>query len=85
MNYILTLDVDTAIRLIHKAFQMREEERAFTLYASVYPNFDKKNFKKFSEFYKVQSHEAPTKSKDEVLAKARELMIKAGDLQDGDF
>ena len=85
MSYILTLDVDTAIRLIRKAFQMREEERAYQLYASVYPHFSKSNFKKFSEFYKVQSHEISTKSSDEIMAKARELMIRAGDIEDGDI
>ena len=85
MSYILTLDVDTALRLIRKAFQMREEERAFQLYASVYPNFDKKNFKKFSDFYKVQSTEISQKSSDEILEKARRLMIMAGDLEDGDI
>jgi hypothetical protein len=64
---------------------MKEEERAYQLYASIYPNFTKSNFKKFSEFYKVQSHEVSTKSSEEILAKARELMIRAGDLEDGDI
>ena len=81
MSYILTLDVDTAIRLIRKAFEMREEERAYQLYASVFPQFNKNNFKKFSEFYKTQTQPISTRSTEEILAEANEILKKAGEMR----
>ena len=79
MSFVMTLDIDTAIRLIHKAFHKNEEDRAFQLYASVYPNFTKNNFKKFTEFYKVQTEPISTKPAEDILAKASEILKKAGE------
>jgi hypothetical protein len=75
----MSLDVETAIALIRKAFQKKNEDRAFQLYASVYPHFKKENFKKFEEFYKQPKQEVSTRSKEEILADAMEIMRKVGE------
>ena len=79
MSFVMSLDIDTAIRLIHKAFQKKEEDRAFQLYASIYPNFTKNNFKKFTEFYKVQTEPVSTRSAEDIMATANEILRKAGE------
>jgi hypothetical protein len=79
MNFIMTLDVDTVIALIHKAHEKREEERAFVLYASAYPHFSKQNFKKFHEFYRPTSRNISTRSSDEILSAAEAILKKRGD------
>ncbi len=79
IDFLFNLDVETAIELIRRAFQKREEDRAFQLYASIYPHFKKENFKKFSEFYKVQTEPVSTRSKEEILADAMEIMRKVGE------
>lgn len=79
MSFVMSLDIDTAIRLIHKAFHKKEEDRAFELYASIYPNFTKNNFKKFTEFYKVQTEPISTKPSEDILSKAKEILRKAGE------
>lgn len=39
------------MRLIRKAIEEKAEARAWQLYCSAYPNFTKKNFKTFEQFY----------------------------------
>lgn len=75
----MQMDVDTAIELIQKAFQKRDEERAYMLYASAYPHFDKNNFKSFEEFYKVPTTKISRTPKDEILSKAEQILKKAGE------
>ena len=82
---ILQMDIDTAIELIRMAFQKREEDRAFQLYAAIYPNFDKKTFKKFSEFYKVQTGPISTRPAEDIMAEAEEIMRKAGEMNRGNL
>ena len=79
MSFVMSLDIDTAIRLIHKAFQKNEEDRAFQLYASIYPTFKRNNFKKFSEFYKVQTEPVSRRSAEDIMATANEILRKAGE------
>lgn len=79
MQFVMSLDIETVIGLIHKAFSQKEEERAFQLYASTYPHFNKNNFKKFSEFYKVQTGPISRKSSDEILSGAEAILKKAGE------
>lgn len=79
MSFVMSLDIDTAIRLIRTAFQKREEERAFILYAAIYPHFSKNNFKKFTEFYKTQTQPISTRSTEDIMAEANEILRKAGE------
>lgn len=76
----MALDVETVVQLIRKAFQKRDEERAFMIYASVYPNFTKNNFKKFEDFYKpIHQENISTRSADEIMAEAQEILRKVGE------
>ena len=79
MNFIMTLDVNTVIRLIKRAFNKSEEEKYWMLYSSVYPHFDKKNFKKFNDFYKAPAETISTRSADDILSKAESILKKAGE------
>jgi hypothetical protein len=79
MTFIMTLDVQTVLGLLHQAFQKREEERAYQLYASVYPHFTKNTFKKFSEFYQGQTQPVSTRSSEDILNTAAEILRKAGE------
>ena len=79
MQFIMTLDVQTLIELIHTAFAQKEEERAFTLYASVYPHFTKNNFKKFTEFYKAQTGPISHRPAEDILSNAQDILRKAGE------
>ena len=79
MSFIMSLDIETVIGLIQKAFQKKEEDKAFQLYASIYPHFDKNNFKKWSEFYKVQTEPISRKSSEEILSSAEKILKKAGE------
>lgn len=76
----MSMDVETVIQLIKKAYQKRDEERAFMIYASIYPNFTKNNFKKFEDFYKPMNQEnISTRSAEEIMAEAQEIMRKVGE------
>lgn len=75
----MQLDVDTAIELIQRAFQKRQEDRAYILYASAYPHFDKNNFKTFEEFYKPPTATISRTPTEEILSKAEQILKKAGE------
>ncbi len=79
MQYILSLDIETVIRLIRKAFAKREEERQWMLYCSVFPHFDKKSFKPFNEFYKPPVEVVSKTPAEDIIAKAEALLKKAGE------
>lgn len=48
------------------------------LYCSVYPNFDKKTFKSFNEFYKPPVEVVSKTPAEDIIAKAEALLKKAG-------
>ena len=50
-NVIWDMPIGWAMRLIRKAIEEKAEARAWQLYCSAYPNFTKKNFKTFEQFY----------------------------------
>lgn len=81
----MTLDVDTFIRLVKRAAINRNEERHWMLYCSVYPHFDKKNFKKFDDFYKRPSEEISVKPAEDILSHAESILKRAGERKNGDI
>ena len=48
---IWDMPIGWAMKLIRKAIEEKAEARAWQLYCSAYPNFTKKNFKTFEQFY----------------------------------
>lgn len=79
MTFILSMDIETVIRLIRKAFIQREEERQWMLYCSVFPHYDKKSFKQFNEFYKPPVEVVSKTPAEDIIAKAEALLKKAGE------
>jgi len=64
-------------RLLNEAFKKSEEERAWGLYLTQYPNMDEKTFKPFEEFYKPKEQNQAveeTKTAEEILNNVKELM-----------
>ncbi len=78
ISFVMTLDIDTAIRLIRKAYLKREEERQWMLYCSVFPHFDKKSFKSFDEFYRPPVEAVSKTPAEDILARAEAVLRKAG-------
>jgi two-component SAPR family response regulator len=75
----MQMDVETAIELIAKAFEKQHEDRMHQIYASVYPHFEKKNFKTFEEFYKPPKKPVSRASAEDILSRAEQILKKAGD------
>lgn len=64
-------------RLLTEAYKKSNEERAWDLYLTKYPNMDEKTFKSFDEFYKSpQENEesTDTKSAEQILNDVKDLM-----------
>jgi hypothetical protein len=47
----MDLDIQDGILLINKAVEKDEEDKAFRMWLSIYPNMDEENFIPFSEYY----------------------------------
>lgn len=83
MQFVMSLDLDTFLRLVRRAMLNRNEERHWELYCSVYPHFDKKNFKKFDEFYKRPTEEVSQKSSQDIMSHVESILKRAGEHQNG--
>lgn len=83
MQFVMSLDLDTFLRLVRRAMINRHEERHWELYCAVYPHFDKKNFKKFDEFYKRPTEEVSQKSSQDIMSHVESILKRAGEHQNG--
>lgn len=70
------LSVDDISELIDVIFEKKQEERAWDMWISVYPQMNKDNFVKFSEFYKKQTNPVTTQSAEDILREAEEIQKK---------
>lgn len=78
MEYILNLDIIEGILLINKAFEKREERKAWDMWLTLYPNMNEEKFMPFSEFHDLLTGKnLSTKSKEEIIAECEEIEIKA--------
>ena len=78
MEYILNLDIIEGILLINKAFEKREERKAWDMWLTLYPNMDKETFMPFSEFHEMLTEKnISMKTKEEILSECEEIEIKA--------
>jgi glycerol-3-phosphate O-acyltransferase len=74
----MNLNWDTGAELIIKALKKTEEDKAWDMWLTLYPNMDKKTFIPFSDFFKQSTTKQVAKTpqtKDEILAKAEELRL----------
>jgi hypothetical protein len=62
----------------NKCFEKHQEERAWSLYASNYPNYTKENFVPFSEFLRRMTMPISKRPAEEILAEAEEIRRKLG-------
>jgi hypothetical protein len=83
MEFVMSLDIETFIRLVRRAIVNSHEERHWQLYCSVYPHFDKKNFKKFDEFYKRPTEEVSKKSSEDIITHVESILQRAGEQKNG--
>lgn len=78
MEYILNLEISEGILLINKAFEKREEQEAWDMWLTKYPNMDEETFIPFSEFCDiVTGRNIVTKPKEEILREAEEIERKS--------
>ena len=73
IDFLYTLDLNTAVELIAKAYEEKLKENVFTLYASIYPNMDEDNFISFNEFYSILTTNSK-RSADEILEEVEEML-----------
>lgn len=62
------------IELITKAFEKRNEEKAFQLYASKYANMNKDNFIPFNEFYNPKKPIDSNKPVQDILSDVKAIL-----------
>lgn len=67
------MEIDSVIELIDHALLKSEEDRAFLLYANMYPHFTKENFIPFSQFFKAQKTKISQTPKEDILDKANKI------------
>jgi hypothetical protein len=74
MPSLMMLEPLDVLALADFAMEKREEDRAFMLYAGIYPHMDKKTFKPFSEFFKRQTKvEVSERSAEDILAEVARI------------
>lgn len=78
VGFVESLDLETGLLLIKKAYEEKQREQAFELYKMLYPLMDKENFISFEEFYiqGLQNSEQNKKTPEEIIAETRELYYK---------
>ena len=76
MPYIMELDYQTGWRLIRKARERQDVGKMWILYANMYPNFTKKNFIKFEDFYKTTTYTVSTRSVEDIMKDVDEIRNK---------
>lgn len=69
------MNINDGWALIAKAFEKKQKDRAFQLYAAIYPNFTKDNFVTFEKFYKGDK-KLSSKTKEEILVEVQEIRKK---------
>ena len=73
IEFVLNLDIDVGIKLIIKAMKEKRKDRAFKLYAGIYPYMDEESFVSFEEFY-ISMTADNGKSTDEILEDINSLL-----------
>ena len=72
----MELDYFTGWGMIKKAKERQDENKMWLLYANMYPNFTKKTFIKFEDFYKKSRSEVSNKATEQILQDVEEIRKK---------
>lgn len=79
-NYILHSPYKRAKKLIKKAQEKQTEETLFSVWLALLPNYDKKTYKTFGDFYDEYKPKDPAemdmRSKDELMAEILNMTRK---------
>ena len=73
MNYISKLPIKSGIKLIYKALEKREEQKAWDMWLTLYPRMNEKTYFSFTDFYKNKLKPISTRPTDEILAEVEEI------------
>lgn len=71
------MDIEDGSSLITKAFEKREEEKAFDLYKARYQWMDESTFMPFNQFYQPKKMPEKAKSEGEILSEVKEILDMA--------
>lgn len=76
IDFINNLSFDDGIKLIFKAHEKREEDKAFALYTARFVTMDKESFMEFKEFYnpKINKNVESDKPIDDILSEVKEIL-----------
>jgi hypothetical protein len=70
----MQMDFQQGCELILKAYEKREEEKAWQMWLTLYPNMKtRESFIPFKEFYKKQTQQISKRPAEEILAEAEEI------------
>jgi hypothetical protein len=70
------MDFEQGFKLIKKAFDKREEEKAWQMWLTLYPNMNKDNFVPFSDFYKEMKKPISKRPTEDILNEVYEIRKK---------
>lgn len=78
VGFVESIDLETGLLLIKKAYEEKQREQAFEFYKMLYPLMDKETFITFEEFYAqgIQSAEQNKKTPEEIIEETRKLYYK---------
>lgn len=83
MDYVLNLNYADGISLINKGLEKANEENAFRIWLTIYPNMTKDNFIPFDEFYNPKPKTISKKSAEEMLRESMEIRNRLGQKKGG--
>jgi hypothetical protein len=71
MQYVLSLSLKRASKLLNKAMEEKRREETYLLWLARYPSYTKETYETFEEFYEIvypPKVEMDTRSKDEIMS-----------------
>lgn len=74
IEHVFNMNVEDGAEMIVKAYEKQAEEKAWSMYLTLYPNMDEKNFVPFDRYYNPNRGKQETKTKEEILLEVKSLL-----------
>lgn len=75
MSYVLTLPINNISRLLTRAYESKNEKKAWDLYLTKYPFMTQEDLITFEEFYKPgKINKVENKSETEILIDVKKIL-----------
>lgn len=77
IDYILRLPIKNVTRLLIKAKETKEEDMAWDVYLTIYPNMNEETYISFDDFFKrklPKKEEVKSKTETEILTDVKEIL-----------